>query len=86
MRLTSGFFGDLYVVNEKYYLVNDDMTCFRLSKLYHSLPENCFIEENSYEIKYGKVKNTGDNNYLIYWQDKYKPFSSKFRVYKIQNK
>jgi hypothetical protein len=83
--LTSGIFDDLYVVNEKYYQLQDDMICFRLSKMYHSLPENYFITENFYETKYGKIENTEGNKYLIYWYDEYKPFTSKFRVYKIQN-
>ena len=83
--LTSGVFGNLYIINEKYYGINDDMTCFKMSKSYHSLPEDCFIEENTYEVKYGKVKNISGNNFIIYWYDEYKPFLSKFRVYKINN-
>jgi hypothetical protein len=82
--LTSGIFGDLYVINERYYKLNDDMTCFNLSKMYHSLSKSSFIEKDSYEVKYGKVKNTEGNQYLIYWYDEYKPGVSKFRVYKIQ--
>ena len=82
---TSGLFGDLYVIDSNYYNLQDDITCFRLSKMYHKLPEDCFIKENSYEVKYGKIKNTEDNKYLIYWYDEYKPGTRKLRVYKIQN-
>lgn len=82
---TSGLFGDLYVIDSSSYNLRDDMACFRLSKIYHRLPESCFIEENFYEVKYGKVKYTEDNQYLIYWYEKQKPFTKKLRVYKIKN-
>ena len=82
---TSGIFGDLYVVDSNYYNIQDDMTCFNLSKMYHNLPEDSLVKENSYEVKYGKVKNTESINYLIYWYDGYKPGTRKLRVYKIKN-
>lgn len=82
---TSGLFGALYVVDSNYYNIQDDMTCFKLSKMYHQLPDRCFINEHSYEIKYGKVKNIENNKFLIYWYDEYKPFARKLRVYKVQN-
>lgn len=82
---TSGIFGDMFVVDEKSYRPNDDMTCFKLSKMYHSLPDGSFIKEGSYEKRHGRVINEGGNRFLIHWYDNYKPFTRKLRVYKIWN-
>jgi hypothetical protein len=84
-RFTSGFsFGedrDLFLVNTKYYKVEDDTTCFRISCISRDI-QNATIE-NSYKIMRADIIDGLGNGWNV-WIDFNDNGREEFRAYKIK--
>lgn len=85
LRFTSGFAFEedgsyLFLVNPKYYHLEDDATCFELSCMYHKM-KNMTIK-NDYEIMRADIKDRSGNGWDV-WIDFNENGKEEFRVYKV---
>lgn len=86
-RFTSGFsYNDdgsmCFLVNTKYYYLEDDKTCFEFSSIFHRFKD---IEiSDSYKIMRADIEYTNDNSWdvNIDWNENGK---NELRVYKVIN-
>lgn len=84
-RFTSGFSfdkdgNDLFLVNTKYYHVQDDAICFKLSCMSRDI-QNAAIE-NDYKIMRADIKDRHGNGWDV-WIDFNDNGKEEFRVYKM---
>lgn len=84
-RFTSGFAfkedgSNLFLVNTKYYYLEDDHHCFEMSCMYHNM-KNMAID-NNYEIMRADIKDR-DGNVFDVWIDFNNKGKEEFRVYKV---
>ena len=87
LRFTSGFAlkedgSKLFMVNTKYYSIEDDAVCFILSSNFHNM-KNATIE-NNYEIMRADIKDR-HGNYWDVWIDFNDNGREEFRVYKVND-
>lgn len=84
-RFTSGFAfkedgSKLFLVNTKYYYLEDDPHCFQMSCIYHRF-KNMKIE-NNYEIIRANITDR-DGDVMDVWIDFNNKGKETFRVYKV---
>lgn len=84
-RFTSGFAfkedgSKLFLVNTKYYYLEDDPHCFQMSCICHRF-KNMKIE-NNYEIMRANIKDR-DGDVMDVWIDFNNKGKETFRVYKV---
>jgi len=85
LRFTSGFSFDgdgskLFLVNTKYYHIEDDTACFKLSSSFHNM-KNATIESN-YKIMKADIKDKHGNGWDV-WIDFNDNGKEEFRAYKV---
>ena len=84
-RFTSGFAlredgTNFFLVNTKYYNLEDDMTCFDLSRVYHH--KGNITIKNNYEIMRADIRDRYGNGWVA-WIDFNDNGKEEFRAYKV---
>ena len=85
-RFTSGFAFEedgskLFLVNTKYYYLEDDSHCFQMSCICHRF-KNMKIE-NNYKLMRANIKHRNDGDIWAVWIDFDNGGKEEFRVYKV---
>ncbi len=71
-----------YLASCTAYTLRDDKPAFELSKMWHKLDENCYIDD--YEIQYFNINFTDGMKFNCEHVEDKTPFAYKCRLYKIK--